>query len=207
MELATTTESFSPRIILYIAETAVPQFDRSLSQRIGEIIKSVGTDFVILRDPETVSHELKIDVPEGAERGLGDRFSMAIAGLVGTAISVTFATVAGGLGEQLGVAIVVALLGTTGPVGFLIGLVAGAVMAAGAWWLGKDKITETIENVNLPALAVRAALRESKFNSLIADGRRKCEASVKDKIQEKLVPIIPVITDQIVLKIRSFWRS
>jgi hypothetical protein len=205
--LADITETFSQEVKTYIATNALPGFQDTLSQRVGELIKSIGTDFVNSRDPEAVLTDLKVDMPKDAEIGLGDRFSTAVGVSVGAAISLAFATVAGGIGEELGIAIVAALLGTTGPVGFLIGLIAGAVVAAGAWWFGKDKITEAIENVNLPAMAVRAALWESRFKTLIDDGRRKCEESVKEKINEKLRPTVPMITDQIVFRIRSLWRS
>jgi hypothetical protein len=132
---------------------------------------------------------------------------MAIGVSVGAAISLTFATVAGGIGEELAIAVVAAILGTTGPVGFVIGLIVGAVVAAGAWWFGKDKITEAIDRVKLPAVALRTVLWESRFKKLIEDGRSKCLESVQTKVNEGLTPILPEITDEIMFRIRSLWGT
>src|SRR4030095_6634398 len=57
-ELTELTEAFSPQVKAYIVDTAIPEFQLSLSQRIGEIIKSIGTDFVNARDPEASLHDL-----------------------------------------------------------------------------------------------------------------------------------------------------
>lgn len=206
-ELTELTEAFSPQVEAYIVDTAIPEFQLSLSQRVGEIVKSIGTDFVNNRDPEAILHDLKIDAPESTDLGVSNQISMAITTSVGAAISLTFATVAGGIGEELGIAIVAGILGTTGPVGFVIGLIVGGLFVAGAWWFGKDKITEAVDSVNLPAVAVRAALWESRFKKLIEDGRSKCEESVQTKVKERLTPILPKITDDIMFRIRSLWGS
>jgi hypothetical protein len=206
-ELTRLTEAFSPQVNAYITERAVPEFQRFLSQRVGEVVKSIGTDFINTRDPEAMLHDLKISAPEGAELGMSDQFSRAIGVSVGAAISLTFATVGGGIGQDLGIAVIAAVLGTTGPVGFVIGLILGAVVAAGAWWFGKEKITEAVDNVRLPATVVRTALWESRFNRLIGDGRVKCEESVRAKTAERLNPMRLKITNEIMFRIRSLWGA
>ena len=206
-ELTRLTESFSPQVKAYLADTAIPEFQTGLSQRVGEIIKSIGTDFVNTKDPEAIIDGLRIDVPESAEIDVSNQFTIAVGFAVGAAISLTFAAVAGGIGEELGIAIVAAILGTTGPIGFVIGLILGGLVAAGAWWFGKDRITEAVDKVNLPAVAVRAALWESRFKKLIEDGRSKCEEAVRTRIQERLTPMIPKITSEIMFRIRLLWRS
>jgi hypothetical protein len=206
-ELTEITEAFSPAVRAYLMDIAVPEFQRFLSQRIGEIIKSIGTDFVNGRDPEAVIDGLRIEVPRSAELDVSNQFSKAVGVAVGAAISLTFATIAGGIGDELGIAIVAAIAGTTGPIGFVIGLLIGALVAAGAWWLGKDKITEAVDRVNLPAFAVRTALWESRLKKLVADGRSKCLESVQTKVKERLTPIIPIITAEIMLRIRLLWKT
>ena len=206
-ELTMRSEAFSSEVKTYILNTAIPQFKDFLSQRVGEIVKNIGTDFVIARDPEAIFHDLKIDAPANPDLGVSNQISMAIAVSIGTTMSVAFGAVAGGIGEELGIAIVAALLGTTGPVGFVIGLIVGALVAAGAWWFGKDKITEAVDSVKLPPIAVRAALWESRFKKLIDDGRTKCVESVQAKVKEELTPIVPRITDDIMFRIRSLWKS
>lgn len=206
-ELTGLTEAFSPQVKAYLADTAIPEFQTGLSQRVGEIIKSIGTDFVNTRDPEAIIDGFRIDVPESAEIDVSKQFAMAVGVAVGAAISLTFAAVAGGIGEELGIAIVAAILGTTGPIGFVIGLIVGGLVAAGAWWFGKDKIIETVDKVHLPAVAVRAALWESRFKKLIEDGRSKCEEAVQTRIKERLTPMIPKISSEIMFRIRLLWRS
>jgi hypothetical protein len=206
-ELTRLTEAFSPQVNAHIIDRAIPEFQRSLSQRVGEVVKSIGTDFINTRDPEAILHDLKISPPEGAELGMSDQFSRAIGVSVGAAISLTFATVGGGIGQELGIAVIAAVLGTTGPVGFVIGLILGAVLAAGAWWFGKEKIVETVDNVRLPAMVVRTALWDARFNRLIGDGRAKCEESVRATTEERLNSMRLKITNEIMFRIRSLWGA
>jgi hypothetical protein len=206
-ELTRLTEAFSPQVNAYITDRAIPEFQRFLSRRVGEVVKSIGTDLINTRDPEAVLHNLKISAPEGAELGMSDQFSRAIGVSVGAAISLTFATIGGGIGQELGIAVIAAVLGTTGPVGFVIGLILGAVLAAGAWWFGKEKIAGAVDNVRLPAMVVRTALWDARFNRLIGDGREKCEESVRAKTEERLNPMRAKITDEILFRIRSLWGA
>jgi hypothetical protein len=204
-ELIRLTESFSPQLKAYIVDVGIPEFQSSLSQRVGDIIKSIGSDFVNKRASEATLHDLKIHAPKTADLGVSDQFSTAIGASVGAAITLTFAAIGGGIGEELGIAIIATVLGTTGPVGFVIGLVIGALVVVGGWRFGKEKITETIEHVSLPAVVVRSALWESRFKKLIDDGRKQCEDSVRTNAKERLLPMLPNITDEIVFRLRSWW--
>jgi Protein of unknown function (DUF2868) len=206
-ELIRLTETFSPELKAYILDTAIPDFQRSLSQRVGEILKSIGTDFIDKRDPEAILHDLKIHAPGTEDLGVSDQFGKAIGAAVGTAITLTFATIGGGIGEELGIAVIATILGTTGPIGFVIGLIIGGLVAAGAWWFGKERITEAVDRVKLPAVIVRTALWESRFKQLVEDGRKKCEESVRTKVKERLTPMLPKITDEIIFRVRSLWGA
>jgi Protein of unknown function (DUF2868) len=200
--LTSTTVAFLPKIQSFITDTAIPELQLALSQRLGEVLKSIGTSFIDVKDPQIAFEELSIFPAGGTELKISNEFSRAIALSVGTSIALAVATVGGGIGEQLGIAIIATVLGTTGPIGFLIGLVAGAVVAAGAWWFGKDKIAETVEHVLLPAAVVRTALWQSRFQRLVADAREKCEESVRAKVDENLQTLIPQITNDILLRLR-----
>ena len=201
-ELTSMTVGFLPKIQSFITDGAVPKMQAALSQRLGEVLKSIGTSFIDVKDPQIAFEEVSIFPAGRTELKISNEFSRAIAFSIGTSIALAVATVGGGIGEQLGVAIIATVLGTTGPIGFLIGLIAGAVVAAGAWWFGKDKITETVEHVLLPAAVVRAALWQSRFQRLLAQAREKCEEAVRAKVDEKLQTIIPQITDDILLRFR-----
>ena len=206
-ELTSTTLAFLPKIQSFITDTALPELQLALSQRLGEVLKSIGTSFIDVKDPQIAFEELSIFPAGRTELKISNEFSRAIAFSVGTSIALAIAAVGGGIGEQLGIAIIATVLGTTGPIGFLIGLVAGAVVAAGAWWFGKDKITETVEHILLPAAVVRAALWQSRFQRLLAEAREKCEESVRAKVDENLQTLIPQITDEILLRLRRQRQS
>ncbi len=201
-DLTSTTVAFLPKIQSFITDTAIPELQLALSQRLGEVLKSIGTSFIDVKDPRIAFEELSIFPAGGTELKISNEFSRAIAFSVGTSIALAVAAVGGGIGEQLGIAIIATVLGTTGPIGFLIGLVAGAVVAAGAWWFGKDKISETVEHILLPAAVVRTALWQSRFQRLLAEARDKCEASVRAKVDENLQTLVPQITDEILLRLR-----
>jgi hypothetical protein len=201
-ELTSITVAFLPKIQSFITDTALPELQLALSQRLGAVLKSIGTSFVDVKDPEIAFQELSIFPAGRTELKISNEFSRAIALSVGTSIALAVAAVGGGIGEQLGIAIIATILGTTGPVGFLIGLIAGTVVAAGAWWFGKDKITDTVEQILLPAPVVRTALWQSRFQRLLAEAREKCEESVRAKVDEKLQTLIPQITEEILLRLR-----
>ena len=206
-ELTSTTVAFLPKIQSFITDTALPELQLALSQRLGEVLKSIGTSFIDVKDPQIAFEELSIFPAGRTELKISNEFSRAIAFSVGTSIALAIAAVGGGIGEQLGIAIIATVLGTTGPIGFLIGLVAGAVMAAGAWWFGKDRITETVEHILLPAAVVRTALWQSRFQRLLTEAREKCEESVRAKVDENLQRLVPQITDEILLRLRRLRQS
>jgi hypothetical protein len=206
-EIQSVSEAFAPQIESYVAEIRLPEFQSTLSQRVGEILKSLGTDFIVLKEPQAVLGGMKIATGRNMDLGVSQQFTSAIGLSVGTSIAFAVASVSGGLGKHLGIAIVATLLQTTGPVGFLIGLIIGAVVAAGAWWWGKEKIAQAIENLDLPAVVVRAALWESRFQRLADDGRKQCEAAVRAEVDERLKALQPRITTEILARVRSLWQG
>jgi hypothetical protein len=205
-EIQSLSEAFAPQIESYVAQTRLPEFQSTLSQRVGEILKSLGTDFIVLKEPQAVLGGMRIATGGNPDMGISQQFASAIGLSVGTSIALAIATVSGGLGKHLGIAVVATLLQTTGPVGFVIGLIAGAVVAAGAWWWGREKIAEAIETLDLPAVVVRTALWESRFQRLTDDGRKKCEDAVRGSVDERLKALEPTITTEILARVRSIWQ-
>lgn len=206
-EIQSLSEAFALEIDSYVAEIRLPEFQRTLSQRVGEVLQTVERDFIVLKEPRAVLGEIKLATSEHTDMGIAQQFTSAIGLSVGTSIALAMATVSGGLGKYLGIAIVATLLHTSGPVGFLIGLVAGAVIAAGAWWLGKEKITETVETIPLPGVVTRTALWESRFQRLANDGRKKCDDSVRQEVDHRLKPLQPRITAEILSRVHSLWQG
>ena len=138
---------------------------------------------------------------------IGEGFTDAIGATVSASIAVVLGTLAGGFGESLEIAVIVALFGTTGPVGFLIGAVVGLIVSAGVWWFGRDKITEQIESISLPGALVGMVLWQSRFDSLIQQGREKCHDLVKTRVNELLSPLSSRISGEVWTKLGKLWRK
>jgi hypothetical protein len=206
-EITKLSEAFTPELNDYIASVSVPELQRRVSQRVGEVVKSVETDFVESTDADRILSDLEIPAAQAAELGVAGSVSKAVGISVGTAVSVAFATIGGGVGHHLGIALIATLLGTTGPVGFLIGLMVGAVVTAGAWLFGREKLTEAIENFPLPAAAVRTALWESRFYKLLDEGRQKFEQAAEENVAARLKTVVPAIIDQVMARLRALWAS
>jgi hypothetical protein len=206
-EIQSLAEAFATQIESYVLETRLSEFQAALSQRVGEILKSLGTDFIVLNEPQAVLGGMKIAPGRSTDMGISQQFTGAIGLSVGTSIALAIATISGGLGKSLGVAIVATLLHTTGPVGFVIGLIAGAAVAAGAWWLGKEKVADAVESIDLPGVVVRTALWESRFQRLADDGRKQCEDSVRAAVDERLKDLQPRITAEILSRVRGLWQG
>lgn len=201
------SEEFLPQLDGYISAARFPAFQEKLSQRVGETLKMIGTEFTVFQAPQTVLAGLRVQAPGHAEAGITEQFTRAVSLSIGTSIAFAIATVSGGIGNSLGVAIISTILGSSGPVGFLIGLLIGAVVAAGAWWVGKEAVAETIETFHLPGAVIKAALWESRFEKLIGEGRRKCEEAIRTSVEEKLKPLSPTIATEILSRVRSLWQS
>ena len=111
-------------------------------------------------------------------------------------------TLSGGFGAHLGTAIVVVLLHTTGPVGFLIGALAGALAAAGALVVGRARVNEVVRSASLPGAVVRLVLRQARFDRLVAQGRERCAASVRTLVGAKLEPLTDELADQVWARVK-----
>jgi hypothetical protein len=206
-ELAKLSEAFLPELNNYIATVSVPELQIRISQRVGELVKSMGTDFLQLGRPDQVIADLKIPAAQRADLGVAANVTKAIGISIATAVSVAIATIGGGIGHHLGIAIIATLLGTSGPVGFVIGLMAGAVVTAGAWLFGRERLTGAVENFPLPAMAVQAALWGSRFEKLLDDGRNQFTASAQENVSARLRVVMPPVTDQILARLRSLWAA
>jgi hypothetical protein len=89
----------------------------------------------------------------------------------------------------------------------LIGAVAGLIVAGGAWWYGREKITGKLEEVTLPASVVRMVLWQSRFEGLIRQGRGKCGEMIESRVREVLSPLIPQIAEQVWLRLQELWTE
>jgi hypothetical protein len=120
---------------------------------------------------------------------------------VSAAVATTVGTISGGFGAKLGIAILTGLLGTSGPVGFLIGAVATLLAFGSVTWLARDTISEavsdSIKEKRIPALLAKTMLRDSRFEKIIEQGRTEIHRSVKSQVVEELTPLVPKIADRL----------
>jgi hypothetical protein len=203
-DLQMLSERFLPALRSHIAESAIPAFQKDVSTRVGELTKAISANFAIVESTR-IFDGIHLPAARYADSGIADPLSAAVGISVAASVSLTFATIGGGLGAELGIAIISTVLGTTGPVGFLVGLLAGALAAGAAWWLGKEALNEAVMNVSLPAPVVKAALWDSRFEKLVHDGRYQCIESVRTEIGKRLTALQPEIAESILARIRSLW--
>jgi hypothetical protein len=192
------------------AETAAQQWEASAAAAVERILRTVRYDFRFPAVPLKTAGDLEILRDENFTttlrpigHGLTDVVSLAIS----ASFAIALGTLAGGFGESLEIAILVGLFGTTGPVGFLIGAIAGLIVAGGAWWYGREKIAGKLEEVTLPASVVRMVLWQSRFDGLIRQGRAKCGEMIESRVREVLSPLTPQIAEQVWLRLQELWTE
>ncbi|MDH3445147.1 MAG: DUF2868 domain-containing protein, partial [Deltaproteobacteria bacterium] len=166
-ELEGAADAYSPRLNAFITETSVPEFQSKVSRRVGALLKNLESDFLKIGERQAALEGFSLRTATNLDDGVTEPLSAVVGVSMAAPIALTFATLGGGLGQQLGIAIISTVLGTTGPVGFMIGLVGGALVAGAAWWFGKETINDAITNIDLPAAVVQTALWESRFQRLI----------------------------------------
>jgi hypothetical protein len=207
--ISQTCEGFGAEMKSHIVD-AMSDFEQSLVVSIGRIVSSIQAEIGLEKghgaDWSNVIEERTGGVVQQSVEPIGNRFANTVGAAVAGSTAVVVGTFAGGFGEVLGVAIIAELLAVGGPVGFIIGALVGLVIAAGGWWLGRDKITETIENVHCPGWLLRRFLWTSKYEKIIKEGREKTYESVKRQATEKMSPLLPKIADEILEKIQNLWN-
>jgi hypothetical protein len=182
-------------------DTAQQDFSRSVVNGVSAVIGkklsgiqvNVGKGFRIR--PEAYQEALDWTVTDSMTDGI----SLAVT----AAVAATIGTFSGGFGKVLGIAVISTLLHTTGPVGFIIGAVAGLLLGGSVSIFAKDKITDAVKNQNFPGFSTRLLLGESKMNRMIEEGRIQVYALIKKQINDKLITHTDEITDQILSNISS----
>jgi hypothetical protein len=193
--IAKECQVFEPKLARHLP-LAQQDFERSLSRSIA---RTIGADLALLTVPAgaiaTGVGAVAAGTPAQVAGRLGHRLADVLSGAVSGAVAIVAATLSGGLGETLGTAILVGLLGTTGPVGFVIGGIGALVLAGGTWWLGRDALAGRFKRMRLPALVARTAL--VRLDALVASGRTRCRTAVEEVIGRELEPLTPRIAAQI----------
>jgi len=199
-------KEFQPEIVSYVNKK-ISDYKIKMVYEIESIVRSLKSNFSFstkgTNNWAAISNQVSPSISYKPIDSIGDNLSNAIALIVGTAFSAIMGTISGGLGSKLGLAIIVTLTGTSGPVGLIIGALIGLVIALGAWWLGRDIVTQKVEHIHIPGIITRKILRTSKYNKIIEDGKKQTYTMTKEQIKEKLLPVSQNITDEICFNIKK----
>lgn len=193
------------------AAAAVKDLEASIAPAVDRALSAVRQDF---RLNAAIGHDflgdleiLPADEFDRSVKPIGAGFADAIGASVSASVAIALGTLAGGFGESLEIAVIVALFGTTGPVGFLIGALVGLIGSAGVWWWGREKITEQIEAISLPGRLVTMVLWQSRFDGLIRDGRVRCRGVVTSRVNELLSPLSSRIAADVWTRLEELWHE
>lgn len=134
---------------------------------------------------------------------VGREISNAVGAAVSAGVGLVAASLSGGFGHHLGIAVLVALLHTSGPVGFLVGGLGGAAVAAAGWYGGREWLARAMKRLRLPRPLARIALRQRALERLVVQGREQCGRAVRERIAEELAPLVPRVAEEIFAKLRA----
>jgi hypothetical protein len=109
----------------------------------------------------------------------GDNVATGVGAVVSGAVATVAGTVSGGFGHTLGTALLVGVV-HSGPVAWVIGAMAGAIVTGAALYLGKDTLRDGLKRVSLPAPVARLALL--RIDTIKREGRERCRTMVRDEL-------------------------
>lgn len=195
-------EAFQDDLAGYVP-VAQRDFERSLARAIE---RTLGVHLPVDSAAERGLASRAREFAEGSTRAAAGPLERELATTVGAAVTAAVATatgtVSGGFGHSLGTAVLVGLLHTTGPVAFLLGALGGLLLAAAAWWLGRERLAGSLRQVALPAWLVRLTLRAGRLARLLDEGRERCRARVRELMEAELEPLTPAMAERIWNQVR-----
>ena len=182
-------------------ETAQQDFSRSVGEGVSGVI---GKKLSVIKVNVGEGFRIKPEVYQQALDGtITDSITGGISLAVTAAVAATIGTLSGGFGKVLGVAVISTLLHTTGPVGFIVGALAGLLLGGSASIIAKDKITDAVKNRKFPGFSTRLLLGEAKMTRIIEEGRIQVYTLIKKQIKDTLITHTDEITNQILSNISS----
>jgi hypothetical protein len=201
-EIREACTAFEPELEAHV-RSAEQAFEAGLAR---DVLERVRPDLVLPPAHEGRLAATARELPAHSVREVGDDVSGRLARDFGAAVALAAGgvagTLSGGFGAHLGAAILVALLHTTGPVGFLLGALAGALAAAAALVAGRERVNAMVRGAPLPGAVVRLALRRARFERLLARGRERCAASVRERVSARLAPLTDELAGQVWARVK-----
>jgi hypothetical protein len=199
-ELRFECQSFGPELQAQMAKTG-QELERRVSERVKQLLGE--NERIDTRPADGFFGHVSaasVSVTHAGDRVSGDLTSL-VTTVVSGSVAIAIGTVTGGFGEALGVALLVGVV-ESGPVGWIIGAIGGLLATFGVLTLGRERLRQGIKDVPLPAAALKLALWNSRYERLIADGRKKCEESVRDSLADQMDQFSSTIGDQIWNRLR-----
>jgi hypothetical protein len=193
--------SFGPQLQQRMSE-AGEELERRVAARIKQLLGE--NEKVAMRPVEGVFGELSdssLIVSHTGDRVSGD-FTTLVTTVVSGSVGIAVGTISGGFGETLGIALLVGLV-ESGPVGWIIGAIGGLVATFGVLALGRSRLRQGLKDVPLPAAVLRVALWTSRYEKLIADGRKKCDESVRNTLATHMDQFSSSVADQVWKRLRA----
>ncbi|UCD34259.1 MAG: DUF2868 domain-containing protein [Nitrospiraceae bacterium] len=196
--IARESEAFRDELA-HFADSAQEDFNKAVSKGISRIVgKKLSSLDVMVEGALQVKPDAYKSV---LDKAVTQDMTKAVGIAVTAATAATMGTISGGFGKALGIAVVSTLLHTTGPVGFVIGALAGLLLGGSASIMAQDRITDVVRNRSFPAFSTRLMLGESRLNQTIEAGRIQVFTLIKAEVEEELSPHISMITGQVLAKI------
>jgi hypothetical protein len=193
--------AFEPEIEAYLPE-AQRVFETALARALAGASRELALPETVRARFAEASREIPGPSVARLPGDVAETLTRPVAAAVAASAAAVAGTVGGGFGHHLGIAIVATLLHTTGPVGFLIGAVGGAVAAGGALWLGWDRAREGVRRIPLPGRVTRLVLREGALDDLLAKSREDCRQVVERLLDERLEHVTEDIADRIWARVK-----
>ncbi|MGE5237599.1 MAG: DUF2868 domain-containing protein [Chloroflexota bacterium] len=138
---------------------------------------------------------------------LTDTFAGVIHVTIATVITGTIATVSGGFGKSLGVAVISVLLHASGPVGWLVGAIIGLLVAGGVAWATKDRISDAVKEYSMPSFVTKRILSRERLAEKVEEGRLKIFTEVKAEVQRQLNQALGTMEEALLLNMIKVLKS
>jgi hypothetical protein len=195
-EIHRQADSFQSELLEYLSVAQV-DFQQALQERLRRLLgrQLLSTQPSVNEASLSKSEAFGTDLTDSVARDFTDVIGMAVT----AAVSAVVGTISGGIGNTLGVAILSSLLGTSGPIGLLLGALLGLVAGGAAYWLGRDRLKGTVKKWKIPAALVKLALRDSRLQ----ETRSTVYQSVKEQVQQELEPTTSTITNELLARLPS----
>jgi len=198
-ELAAQRIRFEPEILEHL-RTARLEFDQSVRADVRSV---VGRELV---QPPSLAEEVSADavggqgtVPGEVASKLGDAIGATVTAAVTAGVTAAVAT------HHL--VIFSHLLGTSGPIGLLIGGVVAVAAVGGAYILGREQVTAAVKGTHIPAFVAVTVLRDAQLEQAREATYSEVKKEIQSRLEPQVAPMVETILRQLSLSMVAIGRS